>query len=87
MSAPLTLEQALVRYDRLQSAKRHYNHYALGLYLQRAAEVMEAVEKGANLRDEICAAFSDRLRDYVLKQMGLAPMGERATGLTYTPSR
>ena len=39
MAAPLTLEQALVRYDRLQSAKRHYNPYALGLYLQRAAEV------------------------------------------------
>jgi len=87
MAAPLTLEQALIRYDRLQSSKRHYNHYALGLYLQRADEVMAAVENGADLRSEVCAAFSDRLRDYVLKQMGLAPLGERSTNLTYNPSR
>ena len=87
MAAPLTLEQALIRYDRLQSSKRHYNQYALDLYLQRADEVMAAVENGADMREAICAAFSDRLRDYVLKQMGLAPLGERSTSLTYNPSR
>jgi len=48
---------------------------------------MAAVDNGADLRSEVCAAFSDRLRDYVLKQMGLAPLGERSTGLTYNPSR
>lgn len=74
MAAPLTLEQALVRYDRLQSSKRHYNRYALGIYLQRADEVMAAVENGEDTREAICAAFSDRLRDYVLKQMGLTPL-------------
>jgi hypothetical protein len=87
MAAPLTLEQALIRYDRLQSSKRYYNHYALGRYLQRADEVMAAVKNGADLRSEVCAAFSDRLRDYVLKQMDLAPVGERSTSLTYNPSR
>lgn len=72
----LTLEQALIRYDRLQSSKRYYNPHALSIYLQRAEEIMSAVARGADLRTEICAGLSDRLRDYVLKQMDLAPMGD-----------
>jgi hypothetical protein len=68
---PLTLEQALIRYDRLQSSKRHYNHYALAQYLFRADEVQAAIDKGADPKEAISNGFSDRLRDYVLKQMGL----------------
>lgn len=71
---PLTLTQALVRYDRLQSSKRHYNPYALGIYLQRAEEVEFEVARGVDLRAAICAGFTDRLRDYVLRQMALAPL-------------
>tara|TARA_R110000868_G_scaffold292846_1_gene553371 strand:- start:457 stop:723 length:267 start_codon:yes stop_codon:yes gene_type:complete len=81
----LTLEQALIRYDRLQSTKRHYNMHALGIYLTRAADIMSDVERGADLREAVIAGFTDRLRDYVLKQMGLAPLGERATGVVYQP--
>lgn len=70
----MTLEQALIRYDRLQSEKRNYNRYALGIYLQRAEEIQEAVSKGADMREEIVAGFSDRLRDFVLKALDLAPL-------------
>lgn len=85
MKAPLTLTQALVRYDRLQSSKRHHNPYALGIYLQRAEEIEADIARGATPRDAIIAGFSDRLRDYVLRQMGLAPTGGRETRMTYQP--
>lgn len=71
MSAPLTLDQALIRYDRLQSTRRHYNPHALGIYLRRADDVAVAVAAGGDLRAEVVAAFTDRLRDFVLKHMGL----------------
>lgn len=85
MAPPLSLTQALVRYDRLQSAKRGYNPHALGIYLQRAEEIEAAVARGAELRAEICRGFTDRLRDSVLRNMGLAPLGERSTAATYRP--
>ena len=74
MPAPLTLEQAVTRYDMAQSTKRHYNHYALAIYLQRADEVMVEVAKGKPLRDAIIDGFTDRLRAYELKAMGLEPL-------------
>ena len=80
MPALLTLEQALLRYDRLQSTKRHYNVHALNIYLKRAEDIQADAAQGKNLRTAIMDGFSDRLRDFVLKAMGLAPMtdAERA---------
>lgn len=68
--APLPLEQALIRYDRMQSTKRYYNPHALGIYLQRAEEVQERAAT-MGLAAAICDGFSDRLCDFILKQMGL----------------
>jgi len=65
----MTLEHALIRYDRLQSTKRHYNQYSLGIYLIRADEVMTEVKNGASLKDVISNGFNDRLRDYLLKHV------------------
>lgn len=65
----MTLEQALIRYDLLQSTKRHYNRYGLGIYLIRADEVMTEVKNGASLKDAISNGFNDRLRDYLLKHV------------------
>lgn len=65
----MTLDQALVRWDRLQSSKRHYNPHALAIYLQRADDVIDAVAKGSTLRVEIERGFSDRLRDFLLKNV------------------
>ena len=65
----VTLDQALVRYDRLQSGKRHYNPYALGIYLRRADEVRADYVKGTPLAEALTRGFTDRLRDYLLRNV------------------
>lgn len=67
------LIQTLTNYDRKQSTKRGYNHYALGIYFQRVDEVCVDIEKGASPRQALLSGFSDRLLDVCLKAIGEKP--------------
>jgi len=71
----LTLEQALIRYDRKQSTRKYYNPHALNLYLARAEEVQAEIAKGKSPRQAVIDSFTDRLRDYLLREMGLTVCG------------
>lgn len=62
-----TLTSAVTRYDRSQERKRHYNPYALAIYLGRVDDIMDDIRKGADPRARIESGFNDRLRDYVLR--------------------
>lgn len=69
-----TLHNALVHaataYDRKESTKRYYNHYALAQYLMRIDEVEADIVKGTAPRQALLAAFNDRLLDHMLKAIG-----------------
>jgi len=82
------LVNAVTTYDRQQSTKRHWNHYALPQYLARVAEVVADVENGATPRAAIMAGFNDRLRDHCLRAISEPVAGpERATAQwCYTPA-
>jgi hypothetical protein len=61
------LVHAVTAYDRKQSTKRDYNHYALGQYLARVEDVLADIDAGANVFDAINAGFSGRLLAHVTK--------------------
>ena len=62
------LTQEVTRFDIKESTKRHYNHYALGIYLQRIQELPD----GLTIAEAIEAAgFQDRLRLSIEKAAGL----------------
>jgi hypothetical protein len=71
MSINHTLVHAVIEYDRKQSTKRGYNHYALAIYLGRVEEIIEDIAAGADARSAIVAGFSGRLADACLRSLGL----------------
>jgi predicted membrane-bound mannosyltransferase len=86
------LVTAVTRFDRKQeerAAKRkggYYNHYALAQYLMRVDAVAADIERGANVRDAVCAGFTGALRDACLRHLGM-PKGDNGPDgrWTYSP--
>ncbi len=87
MSTKDKLIHAVTEYDRKQSTKRGYNHYALGQYFQRIDEICADIEAGADSRKAIVAGFSGRLADACLKAVGQSATTreENIGGYVYTP--
>ena len=85
------LVHGATEYDRKQSAKRGWNPYALGIYLQRIDDIMVDIERGADPRSAIVAGFTDRLLDVMLKACGFekGTVAEcRGEGsITYQPTK
>ena len=66
------LAHAVTAFDRKQSTKAHYNHYALGQYLIRVEQVIDDIGAGADPADAICAGFTKGpLRNACLKAIGI----------------
>jgi hypothetical protein len=65
------LTMALTEYDRRQSKTRWYNPHALGIYLERAQNIRDDVNAGADFRAAIVAGFSGKLVDFLLRKLGL----------------
>jgi hypothetical protein len=71
------MAHGLTRFDRLDeercaAKRRPHNHYALGQYLKRGGEVVQAVLTGADLREEITTNFNGQLQAHMLRWFGLA---------------
>jgi hypothetical protein len=81
------LVHAVTAYDRKQSTKRGYNHYALGQYLERIEMIMDDIANGSDPRKAIVAGFSDRLLDHCLKALGESGFteSEKNGQWVYTP--
>jgi hypothetical protein len=83
------LVHAATRYDNRQSKGKRYNVYALGQYLIRIDDVCADIERGAEPRAAIVAAFSGPLLNAFLKAIETAPATrDEMTGLgkyTYQP--
>jgi hypothetical protein len=78
---------AVSAYDRQQSTKRGYNHYALAQYFMRVDEITADIANGADVRKAITAGFSGSLADKCLKAVGLekTSKAENLGGYVYTP--
>lgn len=70
------LANAVTRYDRENQAwaakgkRRYYNPHALNIYLTRAEECSEMVEKwGASLSDALPECFERELLTYIIKYL------------------
>lgn len=55
------LAHYLTQWDIKQSAKRGYNPYALGIYLERAERLAMDVASGSTVKDAIDVHFCDRI--------------------------
>lgn len=66
-----TLIHTVTSYDRKQSTKKGYNHYALGIYFQRIEEICADVAAGADVRKAVTAGFTGRLVDTCLRALNL----------------
>ena len=55
------LDHYLTQWDIKQSTKRGYNTFALGIYLERAADLASDVAQGATISDAIDVHFCDRI--------------------------
>ncbi len=64
------LVHAATQHDIRNARGKRYNHYALAQYFARIDEVCDDIAKGANPREALLAAFSDRLLDCFLKAIG-----------------
>lgn len=90
MTIKSTLVHAATRYDVRQSKGKRYNPYALGQYFMRIDEVCADIERGADPRDAIVAAFSGSLLSAMLKAINAdTATRDELTGLgkswTYQP--
>lgn len=63
---------ALTEYDRKQSTKRGYNHYALAHYMAALGRAQDAMREGCSIREALLRCFNDRLLDCCLKAVGEA---------------
>jgi hypothetical protein len=80
---------ALTAYDRKQSTKRDYNHYALAQYFARVDDVHADIAAGASVRAALVAAFCGRLLDVCLKAVGESKStddDQRLKSLSYRPA-
>lgn len=64
------LVHAATAYDRRQSTKRDYNHYALAIYLWRIHEVEKDIAAGKPMRVALISGFTGRLLDVLLVAVG-----------------
>lgn len=82
------LVHALTAYDSKQSTRKGHNPYALGIYFQRVDEIIADIKAGADVRAAICAGFSDRVLDVVLKALSLplASKSESSGAWEYKPA-
>lgn len=71
MSLYRQLAHAVTDWDIRQAKSKSYNRHALGIYLGRCEEIAAEVENGRDTREAILDGFTDRLRDYVLKSLGM----------------
>ena len=81
------LVTAVTEFDRRESAKPHYNIYALPQYLARVDEVLDDVRSGADVREAVAAGFTGRLLNSVMRAVKLGPatLSEiRGTGKGWT---
>ncbi len=67
-----TLAHAVTEYDRKQSARKGYNHYALGHYLGAVQEICAVLAHYPDrlTRDVIVEHFNGRLLDTCLRACG-----------------
>lgn len=68
------LVHTLTQYDIKQSTKKFYNRYALGIYMGTVQTIADLLDDGVTLSDAINQTYSDRLRDYVRKNLGLSKL-------------
>jgi hypothetical protein len=61
MNLQSQLDHYLTQWDIKQSTKRGYNPFALGIYLERAADLASDVAQGATISDAIDVHFCDRI--------------------------
>ncbi len=64
------LVHAATEYDRKESSKKGYNHYALAIYLGRIQDVDKDIAAGTSVRDALLAGFTGRLLDRLLVAVG-----------------
>jgi hypothetical protein len=62
------LDHYLTQWDIKQSAKRGYNPFALGIYLERAERVAMDVANGSTVSDAISVHFCDRIAAMLLRK-------------------
>ena len=63
------LDHLLTQWDIKQSKNKYYNPYALGIYLARAEDLIESVNKGATISEAIDTHFNDRLAAMLHKKL------------------
>lgn len=61
---------ALVKFDELESKKKSYNRFAMGIYLSALQNAETNMAAGRPLRQALVNAFTGRLLDRVLKSQG-----------------
>lgn len=61
------LVSALIRYDERQKKSRHYNPYAIGIYLGGLDRAEERMSEGMGLREALRASFHGRLLEALFK--------------------
>ncbi len=64
------LLHALTQYDIKLSKSKHYNQYALGIYLDALNRTMILIEQNFSIRDAIKANFCGRLLNVCFKAVG-----------------
>lgn len=64
------LVHAATAYDRKESSKKGYNHYALAIYLGRIQDIEKDIAAGEPLRAALLAGFTGRLLDCLLVAVG-----------------
>ena len=65
------LVSALTQWDEKESKKKFYNWNALGIYMQRADDIILDIQMGADVRAAIVAGLTGRIVDFVLKKLAL----------------
>ena len=80
------LIHAVTQYDQKQSKKKCYNCYALPQYIARVQEVVEDIDRGADIRQAITRGFLGSLGNVCLKALDLPKFeGETTKNWYYTP--
>jgi hypothetical protein len=65
------LINAVTEYDRKQSTRKGYNHYALAQYLMAVENVCNAVNCGTTRREALLDNFNGQLLDVCLKALNM----------------
>lgn len=61
----------VTEYDRRQSTKKYYNHYALAQYCQAVSNTMEELSHGRSIEDALKACFCGALLRHIVRKLGL----------------